>query len=68
MIPVAAAMTLTLLTSSLAVLLALSAADEGRGGAARGWLAATMLCGLAFLAGQAFEYRPPDCTTACRWA
>jgi heme/copper-type cytochrome/quinol oxidase subunit 3 len=67
MIPVAAAMTLVLLTSSLAVLLALAAADEGRGGAARGWLAATMLCGLGFLAGQAFEYRhllqgalPPD--------
>jgi len=57
MIPVAAAMTLALLTSSLAVLLALSAADEGRGGAARGWLATTMLCGLAFLGGQAFEYR-----------
>jgi cytochrome c oxidase subunit III len=56
MIPVAAAMTLALLTSSLAVLLALSAADEGRGGAARGWLVATMLCGLAFLGGQAFEY------------
>lgn len=55
-IPVAAAMTLTLLTSSMAVLLALSAADEGRGGAARGWLAATILCGLGFLAGQAFEY------------
>jgi heme/copper-type cytochrome/quinol oxidase subunit 3 len=57
MIPVAAGMTLALLTSSLAVLLALSAADEGRGGAARGWLAATMLCGLGFLGGQAFEYR-----------
>jgi cytochrome c oxidase subunit 3 len=56
LIPVAAAMTLTLLTSSMAVLLALSAADEGRGGAARGWLAATILCGLGFLAGQAFEY------------
>jgi heme/copper-type cytochrome/quinol oxidase subunit 3 len=57
MIPVAAAMTLVLLTSSLAVLLALAAADQGRRGAARGWLAATMLCGLGFLAGQAFEYQ-----------
>jgi len=57
MIPVAAAMTLTLLTSSLAVLLALSAADKGRGRAARVWLAATILCGLAFLLGQAFEFR-----------
>ncbi len=56
LIPVAAAMTLTLLTSSMAVLLALSAADEGRGRAARGWLAATILCGLGFLAGQGFEY------------
>ena len=56
LIPVAAAMTLTLLTSSMGVLLALSAADEGRGGAARGWLAATLLCGLGFLAGQGFEY------------
>jgi cytochrome c oxidase subunit III len=57
MIPVAAAMTLVLLTSSLAVLLALSAADKGRGRAARVWLVATMLCGLGFLSGQAFEYR-----------
>jgi len=57
MIPVAAAMTLALLTSSLAVLLALSAADRGRGGAARAWLVATMLCGVGFLGGQAFEYR-----------
>jgi heme/copper-type cytochrome/quinol oxidase subunit 3 len=57
MIPVAAAMTLVLLMSSLAVLLALAAADRGRPGAARGWLAATMLCGLGFLGGQAFEYR-----------
>ncbi len=56
LIPVAAAMTLVLLTSSMAVLLALSAADEGRGRAARGWLAATIVCGLGFLAGQAFEY------------
>jgi heme/copper-type cytochrome/quinol oxidase subunit 3 len=57
MIPVAAAMTLTLLTSSLVVLLALTAADKGRGGAARVWLAATILLGLGFLGGQAFEYR-----------
>jgi heme/copper-type cytochrome/quinol oxidase subunit 3 len=56
-IPLAAGMTLALLTSSLAVLLALAAAEAGRGAAARRWLAVTIIFGLAFLAGQAFEYR-----------
>jgi heme/copper-type cytochrome/quinol oxidase subunit 3 len=55
-IPLAAAMTLTLLTSSLTVLFALTAARQGRGGLARRWLAATIVGALAFLAGQAFEY------------
>ena len=56
-IPLAAAMTLTLLTSSLTVLFALTAARQGRGGLARRWLAATIIGALAFLAGQALEYR-----------
>ena len=55
-IPLAAAMTLALLTSSLTVLFALAAAQAGRGGAARGWLAVTIAFGLAFLTGQALEY------------
>ena len=55
-IPLAAAMTLTLLTSSLTALMALTAARDGRGGATRGWLAVTIACGLGFLAAQAFEY------------
>ena len=56
-IPLAAAMTLALLTSSLTVLLALAAARVGRASAARGWLALSVLCGLGFLGGQAVEYR-----------
>jgi heme/copper-type cytochrome/quinol oxidase subunit 3 len=56
-IPLAAAMTLALLTSSLTVLLALAAARVGRASAARGWLALSVLCGVAFLAGQGIEYQ-----------
>jgi heme/copper-type cytochrome/quinol oxidase subunit 3 len=56
-VPLAAAMTLALLTSSLTVLLALAAARIGRASAARGWLGLSVLCGLGFLGGQAFEYR-----------
>ena len=55
-IPLAAAMTLVLLTSSLAVLLALAAVRVGRAAAARAWLGLAALCGLAFVAGQALEY------------
>jgi cytochrome c oxidase subunit 3 len=55
-IPLAAAMTLVLLTSSFTVLLALAAARVGRAAAARGWLALSALCGAGFLAGQALEY------------
>jgi heme/copper-type cytochrome/quinol oxidase subunit 3 len=56
-VPLAAAMTLALLTSSLTVSLAVAAARVGRASAARGWLALSVLCGLGFLAGQAVEYR-----------
>jgi cytochrome c oxidase subunit III len=56
-IPLAAAMTLALLTSSLTVLLALAAARVGRAAAARGWLLLSVLCGLGFLGGQAAEYQ-----------
>jgi len=56
-VPLAAAMTLVLLTSSLTVLLALGAARVGRAAAARGWLALSALLGVGFLAGQAIEYR-----------
>jgi len=55
-IPLAAAMTMVLLTSSLTVLLALAAARQGRPRAATGWLAATVGCGAAFLVAQGFEY------------
>jgi heme/copper-type cytochrome/quinol oxidase subunit 3 len=56
-VPLASAMTLALLTSSLTVLLALGAARVGRAAAARGWLALSVLFGGGFLAGQALEYR-----------
>ena len=55
-IPLAAAMTLTLLTSSLTALFALAAARDGRIRATRGWVAVTAGFGVAFLAGQAAEY------------
>ena len=55
-IPLAAAMTLALLTSSLTVLLALAASRAGRRAASAAWLAITFACGAAFLAGQAGEY------------
>lgn len=55
-ISLAAGMTLMLLTSSLAVLLAVAAAQQGRARATRAWLALTIVCGLAFLGGQALEY------------
>jgi heme/copper-type cytochrome/quinol oxidase subunit 3 len=55
-LPLAAAMTLALLTSSLTVLLALAAARAERRWAAAGWLAVTVACGLAFLGGQGYEY------------
>src|SRR4051812_8562426 len=56
-IPIAAAMTLALLTSSLTVLLSLAAAREGRRGAATAWLAATVALGAGLLGAQALEYR-----------
>jgi cytochrome c oxidase subunit 3 len=56
-LPLAAAMTLTLLTSSLTALFALGAARDGRTSAMRGWMALTAGFGLAFLLGQAGEYR-----------
>jgi cytochrome c oxidase subunit 3 len=56
-IPLAAGMTLALLTSSLTALMALAAARAGRARVARGWLAASVAGGLVFLAGQAAEYR-----------
>jgi cytochrome c oxidase subunit 3 len=56
-VPQAALMTLALVTSSLTVTLAVRAARAGRGGARAGWLAATIALGVAFLAGQALEYR-----------
>jgi cytochrome c oxidase subunit III len=56
-VPLAAAMTFTLLTSSLTVLFALTAARAGRGLVARAWLAVTMACALGFLGAQAYEYR-----------
>jgi cytochrome c oxidase subunit III len=52
----AAAMTVALLASSLTVSLAVTAAQRGNRPAALGWLAATLLGGLAFLAGAAVEY------------
>jgi heme/copper-type cytochrome/quinol oxidase subunit 3 len=56
-IPLAAGMTLALLTSSLGVLLALAAARARRRAAATGWLGVTVGGGLLFLGGQALEYR-----------
>jgi cytochrome c oxidase subunit III len=52
----AAAMTLALLTSSLTMSLAVGGAERGSRPAALGWLAATVLAGLAFLGGAAVEY------------
>jgi cytochrome c oxidase subunit 3 len=56
-VPLAAAMTLALLVSSLAVMLALAAVRERRRGQAAAWLAITVMAGIAFLGGQAAEYR-----------
>jgi len=56
-IPLAAAMTLALLASSLTVLLALASAREGRRGATGAWLGVTVALGALFLAAQALEYR-----------
>jgi heme/copper-type cytochrome/quinol oxidase subunit 3 len=53
----AAAMTFALLTSSLTMSLAVRAARGGRMRARAGWLAVTAALGLAFLGGQALEYR-----------
>jgi heme/copper-type cytochrome/quinol oxidase subunit 3 len=55
-IPVAAALTVTLLGSSLAVSLALLGARTGRARLRARGLAATVLLGSLFLVGQAFEY------------
>ena len=48
--------TAVLLTSSFCMALAVAAADAGARRAARGWLAATALLGLAFLAIKGTEY------------
>src|SRR5260221_1868504 len=55
-LPLAAAMTLALLTSSLTMALATAGAQRGSRRAALGWLAATVLAGLAFAGGAAVEY------------
>jgi len=51
-----AAMTFALIASSLTMTLAVLAARAGQAAARAGWLAATLLLGLLFLGGQAFEY------------
>jgi heme/copper-type cytochrome/quinol oxidase subunit 3 len=56
-IPLAAAMTFTLLTSSLTVMLAVAAMRKGSRGRASVWLAVTVFLGLLFVAGQGYEYR-----------
>jgi heme/copper-type cytochrome/quinol oxidase subunit 3 len=56
-IPQAALMTAALITSSLTMTLAVRAARAGRGAARSAWLGLTLVLGLAFLAGQALEYR-----------
>jgi heme/copper-type cytochrome/quinol oxidase subunit 3 len=50
-------MTVTLLTSSMTMTMAVQAARVGRAWARRLWLAVTVALGLAFLGGQAAEYR-----------
>lgn len=55
-IPLAAAMTFALITSSLTVMLALSAMRLGRRTAAMAWLAVTIAAGALFLLGQGYEY------------
>jgi cytochrome c oxidase subunit 3 len=56
-IPLAAAMTFTLITSSLTVMLAVAAIRKGSRGRASVWLAVTVLLGLLFVAGQGYEYQ-----------
>jgi cytochrome c oxidase subunit 1 len=48
--------TFILLTSSLFMVLALSAAERGREGAALGWLLGTAVLGSIFLLGQVYEF------------
>src|SRR5262245_31068645 len=55
-IPQTAAMTFALIVSSLTMSLAVLAAQAGRRRVRALWLAATVLLGLAFLGGQAYEY------------
>ena len=55
-IPLAAGMTFALITSSLTVMLALSAMRLGRRTAAMAWLAVTIAAGALFLLGQVYEY------------
>jgi len=56
-IPLAAAMTFTLITSSLTVMLAVAAIRKGSRGRASVWLAITVFLGLLFVAGQGYEYQ-----------
>jgi len=56
-IPLAAAMTFTLITSSLTVMLAVAALRKGSRGLASVWLAVTVFLGLLFVAGQGYEYQ-----------
>jgi heme/copper-type cytochrome/quinol oxidase subunit 3 len=53
----AALMTAALVTSSFTMTLAVRAAQAGRATARLGWLAATIVLGLVFLAGQVVEYQ-----------
>jgi cytochrome c oxidase subunit 3/cytochrome o ubiquinol oxidase subunit 3 len=55
-IPVTSVSTFVLLTSSLAMVLALNAVQRGSRGAALTWLMATAVCGLIFLGFQAYEF------------
>jgi heme/copper-type cytochrome/quinol oxidase subunit 3 len=56
-IPLAAAMTFTLIASSLTVMLAVAAMRKGNRGRGSVWLAVTVVLGLLFVAGQGYEYR-----------
>lgn len=55
-IPLTTVSTFVLLMSSLSMALAVNAAHNDRGGAARRWVLATALMGLVFLGFQAYEY------------
>jgi cytochrome c oxidase subunit 3 len=55
-IPLTSVSTFVLLMSSFAVVLALSGAQRGKRRMLIGWLSATMVGGLIFLAGQVYEF------------